>query len=243
MPLRDHFRPSLGRRSSWEAVHGGWPMLIVLKLLPSLPPGFVAEPRFHLGSAIEIDVATLDADEQPNDLPDPSDGGIATATAAYVPPLPTLSVETDLPDADVYEVRVYKQAGDRRLVAAIELVSPANKDRPQHRRAFVAKCAALLQRRVSVTVVDPITIRSANLYRDLLELVGVPTPETRPPTLYAVSCRVAERNDRWQLEAWESPLEIGQPLPTLPLWLADDRAIPLDLEASYQDTCRALRIP
>jgi hypothetical protein len=31
-------------------------------------------------------------------------------------------------------------------------------------------------------------------------------------------------------------------LPTLPLWLADDFAVPLELEASYEDTCRALRI-
>jgi hypothetical protein len=35
----------------------------------------------------------------------------------------------------------------------------------------------------------------------------------------------------------------GQPLPTLPLWLADDLAVPLDLEATYEQTCGILRIP
>jgi hypothetical protein len=40
-----------------------------------------------------------------------------------------------------------------------------------------------------------------------------------------------------------SCLAIGQPLPTLPLWLADDRSVPLELEASYEETCRILRIP
>lgn len=44
-------------------------------------------------------------------------------------------------------------------MAAIEIVSPANKDRPEHRHAFVAKCAALLQNQVSVTIVDLVTTR------------------------------------------------------------------------------------
>src|SRR5438067_9903110 len=37
---------------------------------------------------------------------------------------------------DKYEVRVYEAEGGARLVAAIELVSPANKDRESHRAAF-----------------------------------------------------------------------------------------------------------
>jgi hypothetical protein len=44
------------------------------------------------------------------------------------------------------------------------------------------------------------------------------------------------------LEGWHRPLAIGQPLPTLPHWLADDLAVDLDLEASYEATCRVLRI-
>jgi hypothetical protein len=42
--------------------------------------------------------------------------------------------------------------------------------------------------------------------------------------------------------AWEQPLTIGQPLPTLPLWLNDELAVALDLEESYEETCRVLRI-
>ena len=38
------------------------------------------------------------------------------------------------------------------------------------------------------------------------------------------------------------PLALGQPLPTLPLWLADDFAVPLELEASYAETCRIFRL-
>jgi hypothetical protein len=46
----------------------------------------------------------------------------------------------------------------------------------------------------------------------------------------------------WRLEAWNHTLTIGQPLPTLPLCLTDDFAVPLELEASYVDTCAVLRL-
>ena len=48
---------------------------------------------------------------------------------------------------------------------------------------------------------------------------------------------------RPQLETWAYALSVGQPLPTLPLWLCKDLAVSLELEASYEETCRALRIP
>ncbi len=50
------------------------------------------------------------------------------------------------PDQYEYEVLIFDQERDRRLVAAVELVSPANKDRPESRRVLVTKCAALLRR-------------------------------------------------------------------------------------------------
>ncbi len=34
------------------------------------------------------------------------------------------------------------------------------------------------------------------------------------------------------LRAWTNALVIGQPLPLLPLWLADNLAVPLELEAT-----------
>jgi hypothetical protein len=144
-----------------------------------------------------------------------------------------------------YEVRVYEAQRGRRLVAAIELVSPANKDRPEHRRAFVAKCAALLQSQVSVTMVDLVTTRAFNLYRELLDLIGQTDPGlgNEPLPLYAVACRGTKAGNTWQMETWLHILEIGHPLPTLPLWLADNFSIPLNLEESYEETCKVLRIP
>ena len=121
------------------------------------------------------------------------EGGVATAV--WAPPRPTFDVATDLPDQDEYEVRVYDTKRHRRLVAAVEIVSPGNKDRPENRRAFVTKCAALLQQRVSVAIVDLVTTRQFNLYGDLLELIGQADPALapEPPPLYAAACRWTHR--------------------------------------------------
>jgi hypothetical protein len=54
---------------------------------------------------------------------------------------------------------VYDAERERRLVSAVELVSPGNKDRPESRAQFVAKCAALLRQQVSVVLVDVVTAR------------------------------------------------------------------------------------
>lgn len=242
MPLRDHFRPPLDDRASWEGLHGQWPAVIVQQLRRKLPPGFTAEPRVHLGSQAEVDVAAFEKDTVAgNRTPG---GNAGAATAVWAPPQPSVAVATELPDLDEYEVRVYDATRRRLLVAAIEIASPANKDRPEHRNVFVAKCAALLQKGVAVSIVDVVTIRPGNLYAELLALLGQedPTFGPVPPPLYAASCRWVKKGAHTYLEAWSHGLTLGQPLPTLPLWLDRDRAIPLDLEASYEQACSDLWI-
>jgi hypothetical protein len=245
MPLRDHFHPPIDDLTSWEGFHGGWPMMIVRDLARRLPRRYVAAPRVHSGTSAEVDVATYEKDDPgPPDL-DTGNGEGGTATAVWAPAQPTLAVFTDLLAPDEYEVRVYDSKRGRRLVAAVEIVSPANKDRPDHRSAFVAKCMALLQERVSIVIVDLVTTRHFNFYAALLELIGQTDPSLgpEPPPLYAVACRPTKQRNSWLLETWGHVLSLGQPLPTLPLWLADNLAVPLELEASYEETCRVLRIP
>lgn len=87
-------------------------------------------------------------------------GGGGTATALMEP---SVVVETKLPDYDEYEVRIYDVKRGRQLVATIEIVSPADKDRPESRNAFVGKCADLLQKGVAVSIVDLVTVRQPNL--------------------------------------------------------------------------------
>lgn len=244
MPLRDHFRPPIWTKSSWEGLYGTFTPAIVQRMFPQLPDEFTAEPRVHLGTYFEIDVCAYEDDEpkRPAFISHETSGGVATAT--WAPPQPTLAVDTDLADQYEYEVKVYDQSRGRLLVAAVEIVSPANKDRPENRRAFVTKCAALLQQDVCVSIVDLVTTRDFNLYTDLLALLDRSDPAfaQNPSCVYAATCRGRKIDRRSRLETWAYPLAVGQPLPTLPLWLSEELAVSLELEPSYEETCRVLRI-
>jgi hypothetical protein len=244
MPLRDHFHPPINKRKSWEGFHAAWPTMTVAAMNRQLPAPYAAEPRVHLGAYYEIDVASYEQQEDGSVAVEASAAEGGTATAVWSPPKPTFAVTTDFLDQYEYEVLVYDTTHDRRLVAAVEIVSPANKDRPQHRRLFVAKCAALLAQQVCVAIVDLVTTREFNLYQDLIDLMGHTDPSlaSEAPPLYGAVCRCWRDDDKSRLETWAHPFAIGQALPTLPLWLTDNLAVPVELEASYEETCRILRI-
>lgn len=238
MPLLDHFRPPLSQRRHWDSFHGAWAEAMAANLNQSLlPEQFVAEARVKLGNQVEIDVGTFKEDSTP---PTPDSGGVAV----WAPPKPLATGPLEFQDPDIFEVQVLSEHEGPRLVAAIELVSPSNKDRPANRRMFAVKCASYLQSGVSVILVDVVTERAGNLHADLLELLGVAlsTPGQGPKELYATSHRAVHGSEGLVLETWAHALALGGALPTLPLWLGADLCIPLDLEATYQAACVARRI-
>ncbi|HEY7422615.1 MAG TPA: hypothetical protein VH682_00010 [Gemmataceae bacterium] len=151
-------------------------------------------------------------------------------------------VDQDGP-SEAVKVQVFADDSDLRLTAAVELVSPRNKDHPQARQAFAAKCVSCLQQGSGVVVVDTVTTRRADLNAAILALLGVENSAAPASNLSAVSYRaVGHEEETQQLLLWPAPLALGQSLPTLPLWIASDFSVPLDLEASYQTTCTDLRI-
>ena len=244
MPLRDHFRPPVSKKSSWEGFHALWPTCIVQQLRKLLPPGFVAEPRVHLGTLMEIDVGALESDDSPRAATSTGNANGGAATVLWTGAPPAVTVETEPANEYEYAVQIFDLERERKLVAAIEFVSPANKDRPESRDAFVAKCASLLRKGVAVSVVDLVTIRRFNLYTELMVFIGHPDPAMTadgPPT-YAASCRWMTRGTRARLESWPDTMTIGQPLPKLPLWLADSLVVSLELEESYEQACHDLWI-
>ena len=172
-----------------------------------------------------------------------SDVGVATAPQA--PPAPILTLDAEFPEQYAYEVLIFDLQRDRRLVAAVEIVSPANKDRPESRQLFIAKCFHLLRNDVCLSIVDLVTIRQFNLYTELLAMLnrGDPAFGVPPPPIYAVTCRKRQAGRQSKVDTWSFPLTVGQPLPSLPVWLSETRTVTLDLDASYEETCRVLRIP
>src|SRR5438128_2460884 len=158
MALQDHFRPPLSIRRHWHAFHNAWATYLASDLNQRLPEGYFAEPNVQFG--IEIDVATF---EETNHHAPRRDGAGPTAVGLremWTASAPTLTIPIDIADA-VVEVLVYSREAGPTLVGAIELVSPANKDRPSHRDAFVSKCVAYLQLGISLVVVDVVTDRPA----------------------------------------------------------------------------------
>jgi len=240
VPLRDHFHPPLSEQRQWSEIHGGWPMTMATALNEQLPDGYYAGPTVHLGREFEVDIGTFEYDSPTETAIDKGTGG--TMKAVWAPPSPAVRTSAEWLDEDVFEVRVYDERESKTLVAAIELVSPANKDRPESRTAFLDKCRSLLKSGVCVTIIDIVTDQRFNLHRLLLRTLREPPSGLPNGPCYSSTSRSKVVDGETVLEHWYHALEPALALTTLPLWLNEILAVPLDLEATYERTLKSLRI-
>ena len=235
MPLLDHFRPPLVLRRHWHSFHHAWATYIASDLNGRLPDGYFAEPNVQFG--IEIDVATFDETEFKPSTVWPA----APQQSSWSAPAPTLTIPIPV-ITDAVEILVFDREGGPTLAGAIELLSPSNKDRPANRDAFVTKCAAYIQQGVGLVVVDVVTDRHSHWHDELLGRLSW-TGETTPDTdLSAAVYRSVDRSGQPSLDIWQESLGLGLILPTMPLWLRGNLCLPVDLESSYDRTCREHRI-
>lgn len=227
MTLRDHFHPPLSTARHWHAFHNAWATYIAAYLNEHLPEGYFAEPNVQFG--IEIDVAAFNGN------------GHTADENQWHPPAPVQTLILPV-TTDIVEVGIFQDRGGPTLAAAIELVSPANKDRPAHRDAFVQKCATYVREGVGLVVVDVVTERSADLHGMLLAQFASTPAQRKNADLFAASYRPVQRDDTQQLDIWFEPASIGAALPTVPLWLPGDLCLPLELHTTYERTCREQRL-
>jgi hypothetical protein len=242
MPLLDHFHPPLAPRRHWESFHVNWAGAIADALNESLlPEGYFAEEHAQLGPFVEIDVATF-TESQPSVGQTETGGTTTLPQRVWAPPAPAMIVPAAFPDT--LEVLVFQSEGGSRLVAAIELVSPVNKDRATQRRAFAVKCASYLCRGISLIVIDIVTSRRAILHNEIMQVLGLSDAFALPAetVLYGVAYRPIVRGEQEQIEVWPSPLEVGRPLPVLPLALNAELVLPIDLEQTYMAACQRRRL-
>jgi hypothetical protein len=233
--LLDHFHPPLSDRRDWHGFHAQWASVLAADLNRRLPEGWWAQPEVVFG--IEVDVGVVEGAEQPATSLYPEDG-----TSEWEPPPPTMSIGYSI-DEDAVEIRVLNSGYGPSLMGAIELVSPSNKDRPESRDAFVSKCIAIVNRGAGLLIVDIVTSRRANLFDAILERMNVPV-EKPVDLLYAAAFHVSEgTRSQSQVRIWQEHLGLEQVLPTLPLYLRVGPMMPVDLQSTYLETCRQLRIP
>jgi Protein of unknown function (DUF4058) len=242
MPLLDHFHPPLQLQYPFESFHSSWATRLADALNENwLSEEFLAAEHTHAGTHLEIDIATFEKTTERNGT---SAGDTATATVprVWTPPVAPRTMPAVFPDS--FEVRVFTTMSGLTLVGAIELISPSNKDRPEERQAFVTKCASYLQQGISLVIIDIVTNRRANLHNETMRLMGAGEQWELPPefSLYAVAYRPVLRGEKAEIDVWTEPCAVGSPLPTMPLRLTGDLFVPVEFEATYQETCRKRRI-
>lgn len=234
MPLLDHFHSPLSDERSWESFHASWADEIMAALNQGgLPSGYFAETQIDFGGRVEVDVASLQragtSSAQPGD-----NGGVAVQAWAATE---VLRMPAVFPDE--IEIRIIQRTAGPKLVGAIELISPKNKDRFAKRRAFASKCAAYLQAGIGLLIVDIVTERHVNLHDELIQLLDQDACYrfTSASRLYSVAYRAIRTDiDGDQIEIRPVQLHVGQTIPTMPLALHGGPIVPIELEATYTRT-------
>lgn len=241
--LLDHFHPPLSSHRNWKGFHNEWATYLSADINRQLPPQWFATTEVEFG--IEIDVAAIEESLQIQ----AATSGRTTLSAEeggdWAPSAPHLTIALPV-ISDVVEVQVYHTSGGSALVGAVEFVSPRNKDRPDAREAFVAKCESLVVGGIGLVVVDIVTERRANLHRQLLDRLdgAVEIGEMgQDAQLYAAAYHPVQRDVTPSLDVWHEPLNIGGELPAMPLFLRGGPCVRIDLSSTYRRTCEEQRIP
>ena len=113
-----------------------------------LPAGYYAMSEQH-GRRVIADIMTLQAPVQLPPLP--SDGGIAVAEA---PPRVRRILSPSAAARTMRRTLTIRHVRQHRIVAIVEIVSPANRDRRDHVEEFAGKVEAALESGIHVVMVD-----------------------------------------------------------------------------------------
>ncbi len=177
-------------------------------------------------------------------------GGVAVATqtqmeteaALYTPPATDLHLPADFPPELLIEVKdVTRQY---RVVAVIEMVSPANKDSEEYREQFAAKCLSYFAKGIGLVVIDIVTNRHANLHNELVRVAHDDAEFEMSENLiiYVAAYRPVHRNKEDLVDLWHWPLEVGAAIPAVPLALKGYGCVKLELEATYTEVRERTRL-
>ena len=199
----------------WDGVHQVWIVELLYWIKPRLPEGYRAyigtTPAFAIGAPVEDrpDVGVRDW---------PSKALSESALES------TASAAPDLEDAPDQEMAVAMLAAETalfieqqgRLIAAVELVSPRNKDRHSAQCAYADTYLGYLLKGVHLLLVDvhrqPLPFSFADRIAEELHLEQSPCPAP-----FAATYRVGESaptGGRF-LATWRRSLTVGTPLPAM----------------------------
>lgn len=220
-------------RPGWEGMHHLWITELLRWVKPRLPAGY----RAYIGSAplLAIGAPASRPDVHVQRWPKaPEGGGMGETSAPSVAGGPTVEpdIEVAVATLDPGTALLIERQG--RMVAAVELVSPRNKDRPAAREVYLARDAGYLIESVHLLLVDVHRRPLGFSFPDRIA-ASLSMESERLSSPCAVSYRVGEpaaTGGRY-LALWRRSLNPGESLPEIPLAIDVDSQVMVDLERTY----------
>src|SRR5438552_3325206 len=146
MPLHDWTD-----RGGWEGLHDIWIVELLRHIKPQLPEGY----RAYIGSTPALTIGA------PDGRPDVAVRQWLPEPPPEIPPasIPAGNNSLPEPDEEVATLRLDPQTAlyvttQGHMVAAVELISPRNKDRPTSRAFYLARYLGYLQEGAHLLLVD-----------------------------------------------------------------------------------------
>lgn len=215
----------------WDSVHPLWLTYLLEYVQERLPEGYKA----FLGGvpSLTVDAGQGKPDVSVRQWGQGSDAETATSGTSVFEPDLEASVAFHLAPQRALHIDWHGQ-----LIAALELVSPRNKDRADAKETYCNRYLGYLRLGVHLMLVDVLPRPKGYSFSDVITRgLGLDLPSLPPP--FAAAYRVGEVvpvGDQMGslVGLWRRPLQVGQPLPTLPLPLSVHRAVAIDLEETYR---------
>lgn len=215
----------------FHSFHHTWIAYLKRALKTALPEGFYAVSEGHIGRKAS-DVLGLHRSD-PGDPWPPAvkDWGGAVALLEH-PPAVEETCELSPVVKGTPRTLAIRHGRGHRIVALIEIVSNSNKNTESGVREFVDKTALALRAGIHVAILDllPPTKRAPDGLFVEVEYALTNQARERPagrPLSFA-SFRA------WPPTLYLQTFAVGQPVPTLPLFLTEDRYVQLPLAATYE---------
>jgi hypothetical protein len=222
--------------SGWDGVLHLWITELLHWVKPRLPVGYRAYvgtvPTVAVGAPggrPDVHVRQWGSAEKP-----PPAGGNGTAEEPDV----EIAVATIDPSKALY---VERQGC---LIAALELVSPRNKDRAAARATYTSRYIGYLLQGVHLLLVDVHPRPPDFSFADRIAAELQIAQSNLPPPM-AVGFRVGEQaaTGGSLIGIWRRPMTVGESLPNMVLPLSVDESVAVDLEQTYSRAASDAYLP
>jgi hypothetical protein len=232
MPLHDWTRVDA---ATFHAFHTAWITHLSEAMNDGvLPRDYYALPEQWAGQSI-ADVLTLQAPLEPP----PSTGDEGGVAVAECPPQVSHRLTSAAALQGSPRTLAIRHTSGHRIVAFVEITSPANKDRASHVADFAGKIETALWKGVHAMLIDilpPGPHGPHGMHATVWDRFAGEPYALPPSTSLSLASYVAGPRP----EAYVEHLAVGGSLKPMPLFLSADRYVNVPLETTYMSAYRGL---